>query len=94
MYTIFLKTINTDKIKKMLIKETVSRYFRPLVFSHKSISLGPWVIPKNIFELCFEFAEIFAMLHSAESIFRQFVAEYLGEFETEFENILGCQPGA
>jgi hypothetical protein len=31
-----------------------------------------------------------AMLHSAESIFRQFVAEYIREFETEFENILGC----
>jgi hypothetical protein len=30
------------------------------------------------------------MLHSAKSIFRQVVAEYLGEFETEFENILGC----
>jgi hypothetical protein len=30
------------------------------------------------------------MLHSAESIFRQFAAEYLREFETEFENILGC----
>jgi hypothetical protein len=30
------------------------------------------------------------MLYSAESIFRQFVAEYLGEFETKFENILGC----
>jgi hypothetical protein len=30
------------------------------------------------------------MLHTAESIFRQFVAEYLGELETEFENILGC----
>jgi hypothetical protein len=28
------------------------------------------------------------MLHGAESIFRQFVAEYLREFETEFENIL------
>jgi hypothetical protein len=31
-----------------------------------------------------------AMLHSVESIFRQFAAEYLREFETEFENILGC----
>jgi hypothetical protein len=30
------------------------------------------------------------MLHSAESIFWQFVAEYLREFEPEFENILGC----
>jgi hypothetical protein len=30
------------------------------------------------------------MLHCAESIFRQFVAEYLVEFETEFEYILGC----
>jgi hypothetical protein len=29
-------------------------------------------------------------LHSAESIFRQFAAEYLLEFETEFENIIGC----
>jgi hypothetical protein len=29
-------------------------------------------------------------LHSAESIFRQLVTEYLREFETEFENILGC----
>jgi hypothetical protein len=27
---------------------------------------------------------------SGESIFWQFVAEYLREFETEFENILGC----
>jgi hypothetical protein len=26
----------------------------------------------------------------ATSIFRQFAAEYLREFETEFENILGC----
>jgi hypothetical protein len=34
------------------------------------------------------------MLHSAESIFRQFVAGYLREFVTEFENILGCKPGA
>jgi hypothetical protein len=31
-----------------------------------------------------------AMLQSAQSIFRQFVAEYLSEFETAFENILGC----
>jgi hypothetical protein len=30
------------------------------------------------------------MLQSAESIFREFVDEYLGEFETELENILGC----
>jgi hypothetical protein len=30
------------------------------------------------------------MLHSAESIFRQFGAEYLREFETGFENSLGC----
>jgi hypothetical protein len=30
------------------------------------------------------------MLHGAKSIFRQFAAEYLREFETEFENILGC----
>jgi hypothetical protein len=30
------------------------------------------------------------MLHNAESIFWQFVADYLGEFETEFKNILGC----
>jgi hypothetical protein len=29
------------------------------------------------------------MLHSAESNFRQFAAEYLREFETEFENNLG-----
>jgi hypothetical protein len=29
------------------------------------------------------------MLDRAESIFRQFAAEYLREFETEFENILG-----
>jgi hypothetical protein len=34
------------------------------------------------------------MLHSAESIFRQFGAEYLREFETEFENILGYYSGA
>jgi hypothetical protein len=34
--------------------------------------------------------QIRAMLHSAEKIFRQFVAEYFREFETEFENILGC----
>jgi hypothetical protein len=27
---------------------------------------------------------------SKEKNFRQFVAEYLGEFETEFENILEC----
>jgi hypothetical protein len=31
-----------------------------------------------------------AKLHSAESIFRQFAAEYLREFEAEFEHILGC----
>jgi hypothetical protein len=30
------------------------------------------------------------MLHSTESIFWQLVAEYLCEFEMEFENILGC----
>jgi hypothetical protein len=30
-----------------------------------------------------------AMLNSAESIFYQFVAEYLRKFETKFENILG-----
>jgi hypothetical protein len=30
------------------------------------------------------------MQHSAESIFQQFVAEYIREFETEFENILVC----
>jgi hypothetical protein len=30
-----------------------------------------------------------AMLHSAESNFRQFAAEYLREFEMEFLNILG-----
>jgi hypothetical protein len=30
-----------------------------------------------------------AMLNSAESICRQFAAEYLREPETEFENILG-----
>jgi hypothetical protein len=30
-----------------------------------------------------------AMLHSAELNFRQFTAEYLREFETEFEKILG-----
>jgi hypothetical protein len=30
------------------------------------------------------------MLHSAESIFWQFAAEYFRELETEFENILGC----
>jgi hypothetical protein len=29
------------------------------------------------------------MLHSEESISREFAAEYLREFETEFENILG-----
>jgi hypothetical protein len=29
-----------------------------------------------------------AMLHSSEPIFRQFVSEYLREFETEFKNIL------
>jgi hypothetical protein len=34
------------------------------------------------------------MLHSEESNFRQFAAEYLREFETEFESILGCLPGA
>jgi hypothetical protein len=34
------------------------------------------------------------MLHSAESIFWQFAAEYLREFETEFEYILVCSPGA
>jgi hypothetical protein len=34
------------------------------------------------------------MQHSAESIFREFAAEYPREFETEFENILGCYPGA
>jgi hypothetical protein len=33
------------------------------------------------------------MLHSAESIFRQFEAEYLREFEKEFENILGVYQG-
>jgi hypothetical protein len=33
------------------------------------------------------------MLHSAESIFRQFAAEFLREFETEFENILGVNQG-
>jgi hypothetical protein len=31
-----------------------------------------------------------AMLHRAESNFRQFAAEYLREFETEFEKMLGC----
>jgi hypothetical protein len=30
------------------------------------------------------------MLYCAESIFRQIATEYLREFETEFENILGC----
>jgi hypothetical protein len=35
------------------------------------------------------------MLHRAESILRQFEAEYLREFETEFENIVGGgKPGA
>jgi hypothetical protein len=36
---------------------------------------------------------LLAILHSAESIFRNFVAECLGEFETEFENILGVNQG-
>jgi hypothetical protein len=40
-------------------------------------------LPKEIFLLR-------AMLHSAESNFRQFAAEYISEFETEFKNILGC----
>jgi hypothetical protein len=30
------------------------------------------------------------MLHSAESIFWQFAAEYFREFKMEFENILSC----
>ena len=34
------------------------------------------------------------MLHTAESIFSNFVIEYLGEIETEFENTLACLSGA
>ena len=34
------------------------------------------------------------MLHTAKSIFSNFVIEYLGEIETEFENILACLSGA
>jgi hypothetical protein len=30
------------------------------------------------------------MLHSMETILQQIAAEYLREFETEFENILEC----
>ena len=34
------------------------------------------------------------MLHTAESIFSNFVIEYLGEIETEFENTSACLSGA
>ena len=33
-------------------------------------------------------------MHTAESNFSYFVIEYLGEIETEFENILACLSGA
>ena len=33
-------------------------------------------------------------MHTAESNFSNFVIEYLGEIETEFENILACSSGA
>ena len=33
-------------------------------------------------------------MHTAESIFSNFVIEYLGEIETEFENTLACLSGA
>ena len=33
-------------------------------------------------------------MHTAESIFSNFGIEYLGEIETEFENILACLSGA
>ena len=34
------------------------------------------------------------MIHTAESNFSNFVIEYLGEIETEFENTLACLSGA
>ena len=33
-------------------------------------------------------------MHTAESIFSNFVIECLGEIETEFENTLACLSGA
>ena len=33
-------------------------------------------------------------MHTAESNFSNFVIEYLGEIETEFENTLACLSGA
>ena len=33
-------------------------------------------------------------MHTAESIFSNFVIEYLGEIETEFENTSACWSGA
>ena len=33
-------------------------------------------------------------MHTAESIFSNFVIEYLGEIKTEFENTLACVSGA
>ena len=35
-----------------------------------------------------------SVMHTAESIFSNFVIEYLGEIETEFENTLACLSGA
>ena len=34
------------------------------------------------------------VMHTAESNFSNFVIEYLGEMETEFENTLACLSGA
>ena len=34
------------------------------------------------------------MLHTAKSIFSNFVIEYLGEIETEFKNTSACLSGA
>ena len=33
-------------------------------------------------------------MHTAESIFSNFVIEYLGKIETEFKNTLACLSGA
>jgi hypothetical protein len=47
--------------KKLPLRGTMSQDFWPSVFFVNRSPLGPWLIPYNIFEICFEFTELFAL---------------------------------
>ncbi len=69
IYPMLFKSIKIFKFKKQyishtfryisILKGTVARDFLPLVFFMNRTHLYPWFMSYNVFEFCFEFAEIF-----------------------------------